>query len=68
MSEPSTQIGPCHSMINGSFACSLQREIFLEFFARRLHKRCAVFFGMVINDVPLVRAQLAGKFQVAPCG
>jgi hypothetical protein len=31
-------------------------------------KRCAVFVGMVINDVPLGRGLLAGQDNVAPSG
>jgi hypothetical protein len=31
-------------------------------------KRCAVFVGMVINDVPLERGLLAGQDNVAPSG
>jgi hypothetical protein len=36
-------------------------------YLQELRKRCAVFVGMVINDVPLGRG-LAGQDNVAPSG
>jgi hypothetical protein len=37
-------------------------------FLQEPRKRCAVFVGMVINDVPLGRVLLAGQDNVAPSG
>jgi hypothetical protein len=66
ISEQAHTLGSADSKRNELFACALQREIFSEFFAGRLRKRCAVFIGMVINEVPLVRVNLAGQARVAP--